>query len=193
MVQGTPIIDDWVGMNQGFLGGYRLGWDHDEHWGAEMRFAFGSVALYDSARAKQAQWDADTKAGYRPDSPWRWRFDRRRDADLFQWDVDLIYYPWGDPNWRPYLMVGMGTTSLRFMDRLSDERHQAVFSMPIGMGIKYLWSDRMALRLDLTDDIAFGTNTISTMQNTSLTAGVEVRLGGTQRAYWPWNPSRHYW
>lgn len=193
MVQGGPIIDDWVGMNQGFLGGYRLGWDHDPHWGAEMRFALSSVELYDSERAKQAQWDADTKNGYVPDSPWRRRFEQRRDANLFQWDVDLVYYPWGDTLWRPYLMVGLGTTSIHFMDRLSDDRRQVAFSLPVGAGVKYLWTDRVGLRLDLTNDIAFGGKEINTLQNTSLTAGVEIRLGGTQRAYWPWNPSRHYW
>ena len=47
-----------------------------------MRFAFGSVRLYDSQRAIDAQRQADDLAGLALDAPWRNRFDPRRDADL---------------------------------------------------------------------------------------------------------------
>ena len=193
MVQGTPLIDDWIGMNRGFYGGYRLGWDHDPHWGAETRFAFGAVDLYDSQQAIAAEAIADTLKGIPADSPWRHRFDVCRDANLFQWDVDLVFYPCGDTLLRPYVMIGLGLTTVSFMDRLSEHNHVAALSVPMGAGVKYLWTDRIALRLDLINDTAFGGKGIMGMNNSALTGGVEIRLGGTQRAYWPWNPSRNYW
>ena len=27
---------------------------------------------------------------------------------------------------------------------------------------------------------------------TVVTGGIEVRFGGPRKAYWPWNPGRHY-
>ena len=35
------------------------------------------------------------------------------------WDLDLLYYPWGDTQWRPYLLIGLGTARVDFIDRLS--------------------------------------------------------------------------
>lgn len=194
MVQGSPLIDDWVGQQRGFFAGYRLGWDSTYYWGAEMRFAFGSVPLYDSPRARRAQRDADTQAGYAEDDPWRQRFEQRRDADLFQWDLDLLYYPWGDSQWRPYLMVGLGTARIGFMDRLSQRYDKVVFAVPLAVGLKYRCSDWLALRFECADNIAFaGGSGLSTLHNLSVTGGVEVRFGGSRRAYWPWNPGRYYW
>src|SRR4030042_207500 len=99
VMQGGPLIDDWLGQKQGFVGGYRLGWDQDYYWGAEMRFTFASVELYDSRRAIDAQYEMDTDDGFAPHDPYRLRFNQRRDADFFQWDVDLLHYPWGDSQW----------------------------------------------------------------------------------------------
>jgi len=194
MVQGGPLIDDWVGQQRGFLGGYRFGWDSDFHWGGEMRFAFGSVRLFDSDRAKQARWDADTQDGFTPDDPWRQRFDRRRDADLNHWDLDVLYYPWGDTQWRPYLMAGLGTAQVSFIDRLSQKYDKTVLAMPLAIGMKCRCNDWLALRLECTDNIAFGGGSgFNTLHNLSFTAGLEVRFGGARKAYWPWNPGRCYW
>ena len=48
MAQGGPLINDWVGLKQGLVGGVRLGWDFSSNWGAETRFTFADVALYDN-------------------------------------------------------------------------------------------------------------------------------------------------
>jgi hypothetical protein len=182
---GGSLIDDWVGGKHGFFGGYRLGWDYDHYWGCEMRFSFGTVALCDSQRAKDA-------AGIAEDDPLRDRFRRRRDATLAFWDVDLLYYPWGDAAWRPYLMLGLGTARTEFVDRLSIRYRETVFAMPLALGLKYRLSSCTALRLELADNIAFG-DSFNTVQYLSLTAGMEIRFGGSRVAYWPWNPGRHYW
>jgi hypothetical protein len=194
MVQGDNLIDDWLGQEQGFFGGFRFGWDRSHWWGAEMRFAFGSIRLYDTAQAVAAQQAADLEAGYTPDSPWGRRFDRRRDSDLSLWDVSLLYYPWGDTHWRPYFLLGLGTARVAFVDRLSRSYSRVVVALPLAIGLKRRCSDRIALRFEVADNIAFtGGNGVNTLHNVSLTGGVEIRFGGTRKAYWPWNPGRHYW
>jgi hypothetical protein len=174
-VQGGPVIRDWVGMDQGLQAGLRLGYDFSESFAVESRFAYASVGLYDNAPARL--------------------FDGtdHRDADLFQWDVDLAYYPCGDTWLRPYFLWGVGLTDLRFHDRLDIAYHRMMFSLPIGVGAKWQWTERVGVRLDFIDDIAFGRSGFETQNNLSLTLGMEVRFGGPRRTYWPWNPGRHGW
>lgn len=180
MMQGGPLIDDWIGMHRGYFGGYRLGWDESHYWGGEMRLAFGSIPVYDTQRARDAQ----------PSTA----LDRRRDADVVLWDVDFVYYPWGDSLWRPYFMLGLGTARVEFTDRLLTHRDKTVFGMPLALGLKYRYSDCLAVRFECADNIAFAGNSgLNTLHNVSITAGVEVRFGGSRKAYWPWHPGRHYW
>jgi hypothetical protein len=186
MVQSGPLVADWVGLTQGFQGGVRLGLDCDNTWGIETRFAYAATELYDSRLAKLTLSDADTQAGYAADSPFRHRFDHRN-ADMFQWDVDALYYPWGENRWRPYLLWGLGLTDVRFTDLLTERYHKLGFSMPLGLGLKYHCNNALALRLECIDDIAFLGDGFQTLNNVSLTAGMEVRFGGPRRTYWPWN------
>lgn len=193
-LNGDVIQPGWLGMKDGFLGGYRLGWDFDHYWGYETRFAFASVELSDSRRAIQEQEAADALVGIDPDSAWGRRFDDRRDADVRLWDVDLLYYPWGDTAWRPYFLIGLGSGRMDTMDRLSRRRIKRVLGMPLAIGLKYRATDWAALRFEFADNILFGsTGGGSTLHNLSLTGGIEMRFGGTRKAYWPYNPGRHYW
>ena len=113
MVNGGPLIEDWVGTTTGFDGGWRLGWDVNPSWGMEMRMAFGSPQLYDSYRADQALTALDDANGLAPNDPQRARFDHRA-GSLFQWDVNVLYYPWGETRLRPYFLTGMGLTNIAF-------------------------------------------------------------------------------
>ncbi|HUT90926.1 MAG TPA: outer membrane beta-barrel protein [Thermoguttaceae bacterium] len=192
MVEGSTLVDDWVGGKRGFFGGYRLGWDYDHYWGYEMRLGFGNIGLCDSHRAKQAQQAADDAQELDLDDPFRRRFDRRRDLTTTVWDVSLLYYPWGDATWRPYLMAGLGVSSIEFIDRLSTRYGDTVFGMPLAVGVKYRCNEWLALRLELADNIGFG-GSFNGVHHMSLTGGAELRFGGSRVAYWPWNPGRHYW
>lgn len=183
-VSGSPLIDDWVEQGSGYLGGYRLGWDWNCYWGCEMRLGFGWLDLTDSQRAIAAQEQADPDLGLSADDP--------RDSDLALWDLSLLCYPWGDGTWRPYLMAGIGVAWIDFVDRLSVLRSESVFEVPLGAGVKYRWCEWLALRFDVTDNIAFGRQ-FDTVHDLSFTGGLEIRFGGPRIAYWPWNPGRHYW
>ncbi len=193
-MQGNALIDDWVGQEQGFFGGYRFGWDVDPYWGWEMRFGFASVALYDSDRAKAAQQAADLAKGLTPDDPYFHRFDTRRDSGVRLWDIDVVWYPYGDTYLRPYFLIGLGSGRVDFMDRLSDRRIKSVLAVPIGLGFKYRLQDWVAIRVEATDNFIAGSGSgFRNLHNFSLTAGLEVRFGGTRTGYWPYHPGRHYW
>jgi hypothetical protein len=192
MVEGSPLIGDWVGQGAGFFGGYRFGWDFDHYWGCETRFAFGSVELFDSDRAKQAQQTADALLNLSADNPYLSRFDQRRDGELSLWDVSFLYYPWGDAAWRPYWLMGLGTVNVRFMDRLSRHFSTTKLGMPIAWGMKYRANDWLVFRFEVADNMAFGGG-VNTLHNLSVTGGLEVRFGGTRTVYWPYTPGRHYW
>ncbi len=191
-VNGGPLIEDWVGTTTGFDGGWRLGWDFGPSFGCEMRMAFGDPKLYDSYRADQALTALDNADGVPRNDPRRNRFDDRI-AELFQWDFDILFYPWGETRLRPYFLTGMGLSNIFFTDRLDQNYQTTSLALPLGMGVKYLCSQQLAVRLDLLDDIALSSNHLVTQQNVSLTAGVEFRFGGSRKVYWPWDPSRSFW
>ena len=194
LMVGSPLIDDWVGMKEGFVGGYRFGWDFDHHWGCEVQFGFASVGLYDSDRAKQAQLAADALLNLAADDPYLTRFEQRRDADVSLWDIHFLYYPWGDATWRPYGSIGLGSAHVRFMDRLGDRYSKSFLGLPLALGLKYRCNDWLALRVEVSDNMAFGGGSgFNTLHNLSATGGLEVRFGGTRKVYWPYSPGRHYW
>ena len=193
-MQGNELIEDWLGQGQGYFGGYRFGWDYDPHWGCEMRFGFASVSLQDSDRAKAAQEAADLAAGLTTDDPYFYRFDTRRDSQIRLWDIEMLWYPFGDTYLRPYFLIGLGSARVDFMDRLSDRRIKSVLAVPMAIGFKYRLRDWVAVRVEATDNFIAGAGSgFKNLHNFSLTAGLEVRFGGTRTAYWPYYPGRHYW
>ena len=183
-------MSDWTGSTAGFDGGWRVGWDVDPSWGAEMRFAFASLGLYDSNRRRNRPSSRlDNANGLAANDPERQRYDHRN-AELFQWDVDILYYPWRETRLRPYVLAGMGLTYINFQDRLGHSMQTDCLSLPLGIGIKYLCDENLAIRLDLLDDIAMSNQHLVTQNNFSITGGLELRLGGSRKIYWPFDLSR---
>jgi len=193
-VQGGSLINDWVRENQGVAGGFQVGWDCANYWGIETRFAWAEVEVLDTDLAITAQAAKDDAAGVPPDAPFRHRFDSRRHDHRFFWDAHVLYYPWGDSAWRPFLLVGLGVTSVNFMDRTDVRYRDTLVTVPFGLGLKYRVGDFVALRMECTDYLGFGGGrTLELLHDVTVLGGFEIRLGGPRRAYWPWNPGRHYW
>ncbi len=193
-MQGNELVENWVGQEQGFFGGYRFGWDVDPYWGWETRFGFASVALYDSNLAVAAQEAEDLANGFTEDDLWFHRFDKRRDSGIRVWDVEMLWYPFGDSTVRPYFLLGLGSARVDFMDRLSERRIKSVLAMPIALGFKYRLQEWLAVRVEATDNFIAGAGSgFKNLHNFSLTAGMEVRFGGTRTGYWPYYPGRRYW
>jgi len=192
--QGSPLIRDWVRENQGVFGGLQFGWDCENYWGVETRFAWAELEVVDSALAIAAQQAKDDAAGLASDAPFRHRYDSRRHDHRFFWDVHALYYPWGDSAWRPFLLTGFGATYVNFWDRTDVRYRDTLFTVPIGLGVKYRVGDFVAFRVECTDYMAFGGGrSLELLHNVTVLGGIELRFGGSRRAYWPWNPGRHYW
>ena len=68
---GDNLIPRRVSQDEDLFGGYRIGWDFDHYWGAELRFAFAHLDL------------TDLDGGGTP----------RTSGDQF-YDLNLAYYPW---------------------------------------------------------------------------------------------------
>jgi hypothetical protein len=175
---GSTLVDDWVGQREGPVGGYRLGSELHEYWGWEMQISLGAVALFDSPWAKQSHGDGSAAD---------------RDCRYFLWDVSMLYYPWADALWRPYLRFGMGAARVEFYDLLGEKHAGTVLGMPVAAGIKFRLDEVVVLRWEVADHMAFGSgHGFNSLNNLSVTGGLDVRFGGPRKSYWPWNPGRHY-
>jgi hypothetical protein len=190
-IVGNTLQENWVGQQTGTVAGVRLGWDMDDDWGVEMRMASAEIPVFDSDLAISSQQTMDSMIGLAANDPRRLRFDVTRYADHFLWDIDFLYYPLGDANWRPYLMFGFGFHRVKFEDRLSNDYARILAGMPIALGVKSRLNDWLAFRVECTDNVAFaGGSTIQTQHDVALTGAFEIRLGRAHTNYWPWNPGK---
>ncbi len=164
------LVPNEVNQGSGGFGGVRLGWDFDYYMGAEMRVGQAKPSIDYPVPSVRV----------------------RDNSRAVVWDFSFLYYPWGDAKWRPYALFGLGVAQFDYRDQNDRHFNQLLFGLPWGVGMKYRWDDRLALRVELLDNVAFGSSGgLTTMNNVSLTGGAEFRFGGARRSYWPWNPSRH--
>lgn len=170
---GSLAADD-LSSNQivagtGFFGGIRFGWDYSYFGGFETRVGWTKVAL---------DYPSDPSIV--------------GDGNFLLWDASWLYYPWGDTQWRPFFLVGLGMADMKFINFDGLRDHDVVFGLPIGLGFKYRWDARIAFRFDITDNIAFAAgNGLDDMSHFSFTGAMEWRFGGGPRlSYWPWNAAR---
>ncbi len=192
---GSPLIDDWLGISNGYSTGFRFGWDQNHYWGLDMQFTYAEMGLWDSARAKEERRQWYIHDGMEPEDP---SLDRlvnvSRNLKLYQWAVSVMYYPWGDARWRPYLSLGVGATRMQYTDIFLTGGHQTFFVLPMAVGIKYHWNDWLALRFECSDSFSIpGGGGLKPVHNLSINGALEIRFGGPRTAYWPWNPGKSYW
>jgi hypothetical protein len=167
VVFGDNLVSGSVDQDSGILGGIRLGWDFEPDWGIETRFAMGTIEVIDSRSAEQLQ-----------------------ENDPMLWDTSLLYYPWGETRWRPFLSFGAGLAHHSFVDDQGQQLNSLVFGFPFGVGLKCRLTDRLAARGELIDNFTFAGSGIESMHSVSLTAGLELRFGGRRKSYFPWDPGR---
>ena len=114
IVDGVPLTGE-VDEHQGFFGGYRFGWDYDHYYGLETRIGGAAIGLSDPSGAVG-----------------------NRTADLLVWDVNWVYYPWGDSRWRPFASFGLGIVNVDFTDQLNRRFVELLLivlvARPVGVG-----------------------------------------------------------
>lgn len=165
-------ITNVVDAGTGYMLGFHSGVDLSDHFGAEMRFGFSKF----SNRVAQTGIP----------------LGNQREV---LWSGNMLIYPWGDSRVRPFFLSGLGLADVQLKDEQNTVLSETMFTIPIGGGIKYMWSDRVVFRGELIDYIVFGNGSrIDTLNELTLTAGIELRFGGGARTtYWPWNPGRDWW
>lgn len=168
-LMGDEIIQDRVTLDNQLLGGFRLGVDFDYFWGIEWRTAWSNPSVQ----------YVDSPTG--------------GDGGIFMSDVDVLYYPWGDSKVRPYGLIGMGLARYDFIDNTGLNRNTTLATMPLGVGVKIRHLPWLAWRFEALDNISFGSDGVSSVQNISLTAGMELHFGARPNSYWPWRSSRRIW
>lgn len=166
-IVGSPLISDSIQQGTGYIDGARFGYDFDDDWGLETRLASCSFPV---------------TGGYPVDGT-------EHSSDHFLWDIDFLYYPWGDAAVRPYFLMGIGTARIKFADQQGVELNRIMAGMPFGIGLKCRMSDWFVFRLECLDNVAFaGGSNFHTQHNPSITGGFEIRFGRPHLDYWPWNP-----
>jgi Outer membrane protein beta-barrel domain len=164
---GDDAIDGVIGQETGFFIGGRLGYDYDYYWGVESRLGTAWMSLFDRQHPE----------------------NNIGTGNILVADMSLLYYPWGDSRWRPFVSVGTGLQQLDSYGSALPIYSGTLFEIPFGAGLKYRFNEWLTWRCDVIDNFAIGTGSLDTMHNVSFTAGLEYRFGGHRRTYWPWNPN----
>ncbi|TWT95996.1 hypothetical protein Pla108_30750 [Botrimarina colliarenosi] len=159
-----------VRANNDLLAAVGLGWDFDHYWGAQVRVAWSSPELLNTTQTALVT-----------------------DNTLFISDFSLLYYPWGDSRLRPYYRVGVGLTDVAYTNDFGLKQNDSLYTMPLAVGLKYQINPKIAWRLEFADNIAIGQNETSTLNNLTITTGLEWRLGGPPPGYWAWAPRTGGW
>lgn len=154
VTDGDPMVSHHVNQQPSFYGGINFSWDYDHYWGIEKRLGFGALNLTNGNHVPIPNTGLSVTGEYR-----------------------LMYYPLGDARWRPFVTAGVGWSDFYFDDDRNTTHLDTVGMVPFGFGLKYLYRERLAFRVDLIDEFTFGTGELSNFHYVALTAGVEVRYG----------------
>ncbi len=161
---GSTLVSDELDMRSSLLGGGFLGYDLNHYWGGEIRLGLSS---------------ADVQ--YVPSGA---EFGESHNA---WFDLNLMYYPWGDSRWRPFATVGVGIGSYDCAGDYGVALDHTGLGLPLGLGVKYLCGKQLALRLDVRDNLVFGGHGADTRHSWAVTGGFEFRWGWRSAAeYSPW-------
>jgi hypothetical protein len=142
--------------------GFNFSWDYDHYWGFEKRLGFGELSLTNSAHQPLST-GASITGEYR-----------------------LMYYPLGNSRWRPFVTAGVGWSDFYFHDDQDIQHIDTVFTVPFGLGLKYLYKERLAFRADLIDEFTVGYGALSNFHYVALTIGLEFRYG-KRLLHLPWH------
>lgn len=168
IMTGNPAVNVTPGND--FMAAIHGGWDWDHYWGGQLRVAWSTPRIDNTAIAGDDHSD-----------------------NLFITDVSVVHYPWGDSRFRPYVRLGMGLTDLEFTNTAGNRQHELLYTIPMAIGVKYQFRRWMAWRAEFANNLALGQNGSGTLNNLSLTIGFERRFGGRPSGYWAWQPRGHSW
>jgi hypothetical protein len=183
-ISGSELVSKMIKQKTGGNGGMMFGYNFNDYWGLESRLHFASIDIHDTAYARQLVADLYPDVTILPTS---------RTNKLTILDVSALYYPLGNAKWRPYFKYGLGFGQQEFIDTFGYKHSKGIGAMPMGIGLRYWWNERLAIQMDLTDNIIFAVGNAKTQNNFAFTLGLTYAFGtGIAKnpvQYWPATPS----
>ena len=185
-VSGSELVSGMIDQKSGGTGGFTFGYNFNDYWGLESRVHFASIDIRDTDYARnflEQLWTEDTIL---PPAT-------TRTNELTILDAAVHYYPLGNAKWRPYVKYGLGVGRQRFTDTFGYEQKADIVTMPLGVGMRYWWNERIALQTDLHNNMVFASGIAKTQHNVSFTVGLTYAFGSGRTKppvhYWPDTPS----
>jgi hypothetical protein len=147
---GSPMIHDRLSQHATTFFGMHYAWDYDHRWGIDKSLGYQPMQL------SSGQATHTGRAWY----------------GLYR----LVHYPWGDMRWRPYVVGGIGGAGLRFNDDRNSPVQREVFVANVGLGLKYMLVDRLAISAEISDLIMPANGELSTVNSLTFVSGLEYRF-----------------
>ncbi len=188
-IYGSQLVDNMIDQNSGANGGIKLGYNFNDYWGVEGRLHFASISIHETSYGKEV-YNAWYAATY-PDSPYVPLTTRSNQLTSF--DVSVQYFPLGNAKWRPYFTYGLGFTHEAFIDTYGVKNKVNAMCMPLGVGLRYWWNEKLAIQFDILDNVVFANGQAKTQNNFAFTVGISYAFGSSGKcrptSYWPYTPS----
>jgi hypothetical protein len=186
-MSGSELVSKMINQKSGGTGGLIFGYNFNDYWGLESRLHFASIDIYDTDFARGiVEGMLDPAEGIVP----LWT---TRTNELTLLDAAVHYYPLGNAKWRPYFKYGLGIGKETFMDTFGSKQSSDIITMPLGMGMRYWWNERIAIQADLSDNVIFASGNARTQNNFAFTLGLTYSFGSGKTRhpvhYWPATPS----
>jgi hypothetical protein len=102
---GNDTVKDAMGGQSGFFSCARLGL-HDEYWRIESGIGIAWTSLLDRAKP------VVDYAG----------------RESVVWNLSLLYFPWGDYRWRPFVLLGTGISELNTLAKNSQGNSATLYT-----------------------------------------------------------------
>jgi len=189
-VAGSKVlVSKMIEQQNGGTGGVIFGYNFNDYWGLESRLHFTSIDIRDTGYARQL-----FEANYRNQFPGMAVPPlSSRTNTLSVLDASVQYYPLGNAKWRPYFKYGLGVGRQRFTNTFGHENKANVVTMPLGIGMRYWWNERIAIQADLLNNMVFASSIAKTQHNVSFSMGLTYAFGSGRAThpihFWPATPS----
>jgi len=183
------LVSGMIEQKVGGTGGFIVGYNFNDYWGLESRLHFASIEIRDTDHARQI-FETNFMEQF-PGMMVPQLTTRKNELTIL--DVAVHYYPLGNAKWRPFFKYGLGVGRQRFVNTFGFENKADIVTMPLGVGVRYWWNERLAIQADLLNNVVFASGIAKTQHNISFAVGLTYSFGsGRQRTpihYWPATPS----
>ncbi|MGL4595799.1 MAG: outer membrane beta-barrel protein, partial [Thermoguttaceae bacterium] len=165
-IWGSQLVSNMIDQKSGGMGGLIFGYNMSEYWGLESRLHFSSIEIKETAEGERIFKEFFPNAVL-----------TTRSNQLSVFDVSVHYYPLGNAKFRPYFKYGLGFARENFVDTLGTSRKTNTLAMPIGVGLRYWWNERLAFHGDIIDNLIFAGDVTKTQNNWAFTVGLTYSFG----------------